>query len=166
MSKHPPAVNFNAPNIGISKEGRAIVAAVLSTLLADEVALYLKTRNFHWNVVGANFISLHEFFESQYEALDEILDQVAERIRSLGARAPGSMKEFLGATRIAESEGEVAHATQLIQTLLEDHETVIRGLRADLDGVAQTGDAGTEDFMVGLIEQHEKMAWMLRSHLQ
>ncbi len=166
MSKHRPAVQLNRPNLGLSQEGHTFVTGVLSALLADEVALYLKTRNFHWNVVGSNFIQLHEFFEDQYEALDEILDQVAERIRSLGARAPGSMKEFILATRLSESHGEVAHAAELIQTLLADHETVIRALREQLEPVGSTGDAGTEDFLVGLIEQHEKMAWMLRSHLQ
>jgi starvation-inducible DNA-binding protein len=109
---------------------------------------------------------MHKFFESQYEALDEILDEVAERIRSIGSRAPGSMAEFLRDTRLAESDGKVAHASGIIEILLADHETVIRGIRADLDLVAKANDAGTEDFLVGLIEQHEKMAWMLRSHLQ
>jgi starvation-inducible DNA-binding protein len=154
------------PNLGIDERGLKIVTQVLNPLLADEVLLYLKTRNFHWNVVGPNFAEMHEFFEEQYEALDEILDEVAERIRSIGSRAPGSMAEFLRLTRLSETNGEVAHAAQIIAVLLEDHETVIRGIRSDLETVGKTGDAGTEDFLVSLLEQHEKMAWMLRSHLQ
>jgi starvation-inducible DNA-binding protein len=167
MSKNPPTnAHTLVPAIGVSKEGLETVTAVLNVLLADEVLLYLKTRNFHWNVVGPNFIEMHEFFEEQYEALDEILDEVAERIRSLGSRAPGSMGEFLKTTRLSETNGHVAHASEIIAVLLADHETVIRGIRADLASVGDTDDAGTEDFLVGLLEQHEKMAWMLRAHLQ
>ena len=166
MSKNPPAGAFKSPSIGISKDSIAAVTEVLNVLLADEVLLYLKTRNFHWNVVGPNFMELHEFFEEQYQALDEILDQVAERLRSLGSRAPGSMTEFLRDTRLSETNGHVAHATEIIAVLLADHESVIRSIRNDLDTVSTCGDAGTEDFLVGLLEQHEKMAWMLRSHLQ
>jgi starvation-inducible DNA-binding protein len=154
------------PELGISADGLQSVAKALATLLADEVLLYLKTRNFHWNVVGPNFIEMHKFFESQYEELDEILDEVAERIRSIGSRAPGSMAEFLRDTRLSESDGKVAHALGIIEILLADHETVIRGIRNDLEIVAKAADAGTEDFLVGLLEQHEKMAWMLRSHVQ
>jgi starvation-inducible DNA-binding protein len=154
------------PELGISAAGLQSVAKVLNTLLADEVLLYLKTRNFHWNVVGPNFIEMHKFFESQYEELDEILDEVAERIRSIGGRAPGSMAEFLRETRLSESDGKVAHAQGIIEILLADHETVIRAIRKDLATVDEASDAGTEDFLTGLMEQHEKMAWMLRSHVQ
>jgi starvation-inducible DNA-binding protein len=111
-------------------------------------------------------MELHEFFEEQYEALDEILDSVAERLRSIGSRAPGSMTEFLRDTRLSETNGHVAHAAEIIAVLLADHESVIRSIRGDLDAVGASGDAGSEDFLVGLLEQHEKMAWMLRSHLQ
>jgi len=154
------------PRLGLAEAALKDVSQILGVLLADEVVLYLKTRNFHWNVVGANFIEMHKFFEDQYEELDDILDEVAERIRSIGSRAPGSMAEFLGATRLKESDGKVAHAAGIIEVLLADHETVIRGIRHDLAAVAKANDAGTEDFLIGLIEQHEKMAWMLRSHLQ
>jgi len=170
MSKNPPTHAhqqvFKAPALGISPEGLTEVALVLNVLLADEVVLYLKTRNFHWNVVGPNFIETHEFFEQQYEALDEMLDEVAERIRSIGSRAPGSMTEFLQTTRLSESHGDVGHAAELMAVLLADHEIVIRAIRDDLERVSASGDAGTEDFLVGKLEQHEKMAWMLRAHLQ
>jgi starvation-inducible DNA-binding protein len=166
MSKNPPAGAFKSASIGISQDGIALVTKVLNGLLADEVLLYLKTRNFHWNIVGPNFMELHEFFEEQYEALDEILDSVAERLRSIGSRAPGSMTEFLRDTRLSETNGHVAHAAEIIAVLLADHESVIRSIRGDLDAVGASGDAGSEDFLVGLLEQHEKMAWMLRSHLQ
>jgi len=155
-----------AVNIGLAEKTRKIVIDILGTLLADEVVLYIKTRNFHWNVVAPNFSEMHQFFEGQYEALDEVFDDVAERIRSLGGRAPGSMGEFLKLTRLSEKTGQIAHAPDMVQVLLDDHEQVIRSLRADIEKIAPLGDAGTEDFLTALLEEHEKMAWMLRSYLQ
>jgi starvation-inducible DNA-binding protein len=109
---------------------------------------------------------MHKFFEAQYEELDEVFDDVAERIRSLGGRAPGSMREFAKLTRLSEKSGEIAHAPDMVAALLGDHEALIRSLRADIDKIEPLGDAGTEDFLTALLEQHEKMAWMLRSYLQ
>lgn len=153
------------PEIGISDEGRRAVAAILDRLLADEYVLYTKTRNFHWNVTGPQFNDLHKFFESQYEALDNIVDEVAERSRALGHRALGSLQEFGRARTLEESTGTVA-ARDMLQTLLSDHEAVARALRKDLVTAQEThGDAGTADFLTGLLEQHEKMAWMLRAFL-
>jgi len=153
-------------NIGLSDKSRATVIDSLSVLLADEVLLYIKTRNFHWNVVSPSFSEMHKFFEEQYEALDEVFDAVAERIRALAGRAPGSMIEFLKLTRLSETTGKVTHAAEMVRALLDDHEKVIRHIRADIEHVGAAHDVGTEDFLTGLLEEHEKMAWMLRSYAQ
>src|SRR5271154_694631 len=111
--------------IGLTDGEREAVARRLGVILADEVLLYIKTRNFHWNVVGKDFSELHKFFEAQYEALDEVFDDVAERIRSLGGRAPGSMREFLALSRLKEHDGAVAHAHEMVGALLADHEATV-----------------------------------------
>lgn len=153
-------------NIGLGEKPRDSVAKILNTLLADEFVLYVKTRRFHWNVVGPDFGELHKFFEGQYEALDDIVDEVAERARALDAIAAGSMKDFLSLARIKEQAGKNPDAAGMLAALLADHEAVIRSLRKDLDTADRLGDAGTNDFLTGLMEQHEKMAWMLRSYLR
>lgn len=154
-------------NIGLSNKQRDGVAKILNTLLADEFVLYIKTRRFHWNVVGVDFSELHKFFESQYEALDDIVDEVAERARALDAVAAGSLKEYLDLTRLKESAGKNPDWKGMVAALLDDHETVIRNLRADAKTVGEKfDDDGTNDFLVGLLEQHEKMAWMLRAYLK
>ena len=154
------------PNIEIAEGHLKAAALLLNTLLADEYLLYTKTRNAHWNIQGPNFIELHKFFESQYDALDIIIDDVAERVRALGHFALGSLKDFTAITRLSEHNHDFSDQKHIIQTLLEDHESLIRSLRNE---IAVTGDEhkdlGTADFMTGLMEQHEKMAWMLRSHL-
>lgn len=153
------------PDLGLTDDGRKAVIDILNTLLADEFVLYTKTRNYHWNVVGPAFSQLHKFFEAQYEELDEVIDEVAERARSLGGRAAGSLAEFARLSRLKEASGESA-ASAMIADLLSDHEAVVRNVRKVLDAVGgQYGDAGTNDFLTGLVEQHEKMAWMLRAHL-
>jgi starvation-inducible DNA-binding protein len=153
------------PQIGLEKETRHRVIEALQRLLADEIALYLKTRNFHWNVEGAQFYQLHKLFESQYEELDEIMDEVAERIRALGGYAAGSMHEYLTLTRLPEIAG-IGHAdTRMEVLLLRDHETVIQSVRVLIDAFGEWGDAGTQDFVTGVMEDHEKMAWMLRALL-
>ena len=154
------------PNIGISDKDRKAVSALLADLLADEVALYVATRGAHWNVVGPNFGALHSFFESQYEALDDILDDVAERIRALGFAAPASVGAYAKAKSIDDSAGEASSATVMIEKLLAAHEVIVRELRSDAEKASEHGDEGTADFLVGLMESHEKMAWMLRSHLE
>lgn len=152
-------------NIGLKESSRAKVLALLDALLADEHLLHAKTRNFHWNVTGPQFNDLHKFFEGQYEALDGFVDDVAERSRALGGRALGSMKEFLAAARLDESHGRAPRADAMLSELLRDHEKLVRWLRMDVDEAAKLGDQGTADFLTGLMEQHEKMAWMLRSFL-
>lgn len=154
------------PNIGLPDKSRDAVVKVLNVLLADEYVLYTRTRSFHWNVVGPNFAELHAFFQAQYEALDAIVDEVAERARTLGGAAAGSLGEFLKLTRLKESPAAPKDAPGMLGALLEDHEAVIQALRRDLALVDERhGDIGTNDFLTGLMERHEKMAWMLRAHL-
>lgn len=153
-------------DIGIKDANRKTVAGILNELLADEYVLYTKSRNFHWNVTGPNFAELHAFFEKQYGELNEIVDEVAERVRQLGGVSAGSLKEFLDATRLKESAGARKSESKMIGELLHDHEAVIRQIRDDAEKTARLGDAGTNDFLVGLMEQHEKMAWMLRAYIE
>lgn len=153
------------PNIGLSDKGRESVVQILNTLLADEYLLYTKTRNYHWNVVGPQFNDLHKFFESQYGDLNGIVDEVAERARSIGGSASATLAEFMSQTRLKEQSGNL-EASEMISNLLGDHEAVIRFLRDDLTTCAEKhNDMGTSDFLTGLMEQHEKMAWMLRAFL-
>ena len=155
------------PNIGLSVEQGEAVVAILNALLADEYLLNTKTRNYHWNVVGPQFHDLHKFFETQYNALNQIVDEVAERSRSLGGKALGTMVEFLKHTHLKEQTGHNPDARDMIANLLADHEALICQLRLDLETCTeQYHDAGTTDFLTGLMEQHEKMAWMLRAFLE
>jgi starvation-inducible DNA-binding protein len=151
--------------IGLKESSRAEVLSLLDPILADEYVLYTKTRNFHWNVTGFHFSALHKFFQEQYEQLDAIVDEVAERSRALGGRALGSMKEFLAAARLGESPARALKEEDMLAELLTDHETLIRSLRKDVDEAARLGDQGTADFLTGVMESHEKMAWMLRSFI-
>ena len=153
-------------NIGISDANRKGVNQILNALLADEYVLYTKTRNYHWNVTGMQFNDLHKFFESQYESLDVTIDEVAERIRSLGGISTATLVEFSKNSRLKEYPAKYPDAKIMLSNLLLDHETTIHNLRADLETCDKKHhDAGTADFLTGLMEQHEKMAWMLRSFL-
>jgi starvation-inducible DNA-binding protein len=153
-------------NIGIPDDSRQRVVAILNTLLADEYVLYTKTRNFHWNVTGPQFNDLHKFFQTQYEELDEIIDEVAERARALGGRAYGTLEEFRTSARLGEKPGAVPAARDMLAALLADHEAVIRTLRGDVTTVTdRLQDVGTADMLTGLLEKHEKTAWMLRAFL-
>ncbi len=154
-------------NIGLTDEQREGVVLTLNTLLADEYLLYTKTRNYHWNVVGPQFNDLHKFFEEQYNELNDIVDDVAERARSLGGKAIGTLAEFLKQTRLKEHQGEYPEAKEMLANLLADHEATIRQVREDLETCADMyHDIGTNDFLTGLMERHEKMAWMLRSFVE
>ncbi len=154
-------------NIGISAEHRTSVNKLLAKNLADLHVLYIKTRNIHWNIVGARFQPLHEFFEKQYTEIAEAVDVVAERIRKLGGVAPGSMKEFLAEARLEERPGSPVDGDEALTILEADHEAIIRQLRKDIDKCAdELGDQGTADFLTALIQEHEKAAWMLRSFSQ
>ena len=154
------------PNIGLDEKSRFGSADILNKLLSDEFLLYTKTRNYHWNVTGPRFHDLHKFFESQYEVLDELMDSVAERVRKMGFYAFGSMAQFSKMSRLKEPVGDIPDENGMLQSLLDDHETVIRHIREDLDKDDKVfHDAGTVDFVTGVMEEHEKMAWMLRSFL-
>jgi len=155
------------PNIGITAGNLEKGAHALNAILADEFVLYTKTRNAHWNVEGPDFHSMHLFFESQYEALDETMDSVAERIRALGHYAPATLKSFLSLTHLSEQLHEKNTSEGFIKELLSDHESLIIHLRENINYFAdELKDAGTSDFLTGLMEGHEKTAWMLRSHLK
>jgi starvation-inducible DNA-binding protein len=155
------------PNIGLTDAQREGVMGILNTLLADEYLLYTKTRNYHWHVVGPQFNDLHKFFEEQYNELNTIVDDVAERVRNLGGKALGTLAEFAQQTRLKEEPGHYPPARDMLNTLLGNHEAVIRQLRVDVETCANTyHDMGTNDFLTGLMEQHEKMAWMLRAFLE
>jgi starvation-inducible DNA-binding protein len=151
--------------IGLKESARTAVLALLDLTLADEYVLYTKTRNFHWNVTGFHFSAMHKFFEEQYGLLDGFVDETAERSRALGGRALGSMKEFLAKARLQESPSRPLKEEAMLSELLSDHESLIRSLRADVETAAGAGDQGTADFLTGLMESHEKMAWMLRSFI-
>lgn len=152
------------PNLGLKSQSIEKVAGILAGILADEVVLQAKTRNFHWNVTGIHFASLHSFFESQYDQLGEYIDDTAERIRQLGRVAPGNLAEFLKASRLKEAKG-VPSDKEMLAELMNDHESLIRQLREDVDAANAAGDSGNGDFLTALLEGHEKMAWMLRAHL-
>ena len=155
-----------ATNIGITDSNRQAVTNELSKILADEFVLYTKTRNAHWNIEGADFYDKHKFFETQFEQLDEFIDSIAERIRSLGHYAPATLKSFLNLTHLSEMSWTKNDSHGFITELLADHESIIIHLREKINTLANDfGDLGTSDFITGLMEDHEKMAWMLRAHL-
>ncbi|MFZ5805587.1 MAG: Dps family protein [Verrucomicrobiota bacterium] len=154
-------------NIGLTEAGAKGSAAILNHALADAHVLYMKLRQYHWNVTGPNFSELHKLFETQYDQIEEAIDAVAERIRSLGKFPLGTLKEMLQEAKLKESTADNLDASKMIRNLLEDHEHIIRELREGLKACdEQYGDMGTSDFLTGLMEEHEKMAWMLRAYLE
>ena len=154
-------------DIGIKEENRKAVVALLQPVLANLSVIYTKTRNYHWNVTGPRFHTLHLFLEEQYKALSEAADEVAERIRSIGGFSIGTLQEFIDQSEIKEEPGARPPADLMIANLVADHETIIKGLREDIDKCDDDyEDTGTADFLTGLMEAHEKLAWMLRSHLE
>jgi starvation-inducible DNA-binding protein len=130
------------------------------------MTLYIKTRKAHWNVTGESFMELHKLFEHQYKLLEESIDEVAERIGKLGQKTIGTMDEFIKHASLKESPGKYLSSKETLQELLVDHETVIIQLRKDIEECADKNkDAGTADFLTGLMEAHETMAWILRRYL-
>lgn len=146
-----------------SKNAYQEIVKSLSTFLANTYILYVKTQNFHWNVEDPRFYSLHKFFEEQYEELGEAIDTIAERIRMIKAKSPGSLKEFISLATLKES-GNSLSGDKMIQELLNDHETLINGLRAQIEFANDHEDEGTGDMLIARLRAHEKAAWMLRSH--
>jgi starvation-inducible DNA-binding protein len=151
-------------DIGISEDDRREIAAGLGRLLADTYTLYLKTHNFHWNVTGPMFQTLHVMFEDQYTELATAVDLIAERIRALGMPAPGTFREFMATTSITESEGTPT-AEDMIRQLVEGQETVVRTARTVLPMANKADDQPTVDLLTQRLQTHEKAAWMLRSLL-
>ena len=141
------------------------VIAALSRLLADSYTLYLKTHNYHWNVTGPMFNTLHTMFETEYTELALAVDEIAERIRTVGARAPGSYREFSELSSVQE-DSNTTDAKQMIANLVADQKTVVESARRVIEAAETIGDQASADLGVRRIEAHEKNAWMLRSHLE
>ncbi len=152
-------------NIGISEEDRHVIADDLSKVLADTYMLYLKTHNYHWNVTGKLFYPLHEQFEEQYQELAEAVDEIAERIRALGYKAPGTFREFQELTSI-EEDTEKPEALEMVRRLALANEQVLRTARGSLESVNKAEDEATLDLLTQRLHVHSKVAWMLRSHLE
>lgn len=152
-------------NIGIKETNRKAVAEILNKLLADETVLYTKVRNAHWNIEGPDFHAQHLFFEELYNDLAELIDEIAERVRAIGHYAVGTLKEYLALTQLTEMKYKKNDSQGYIAELLNDYESLIISLREDIQKVEELEDAGTEDFLVGILEKHEKTAWMLRAHV-
>lgn len=152
-------------NIGLSEENKIKIVEHLNNILSDEYVLFTKLFKYHWNITGPSFGPLHALFQTQYEALFIIIDDVAERNRSLGHIALGTLQEFQKHTRLKEQPGKNPSAEQMIVDLVNDHEEIIRHLRLDIDLIEKLNDQGTMDFLTGLMQKHEKMAWLLRAHV-
>lgn len=150
-------------NVGISEQNRLVISEGLSRLLADTYALYLNTQNFHWNVTGQEFYSLHLLFESQYKEMAEAIDEIAERIRALGFYVDASFSSFKQLTPIKQ-EGKVLSSKEMLHALIEGHETLIRWGRKVGEIADQELDFATVDMIGRRLGAHEKMAWFLRSH--
>lgn len=153
-------------NVGLTEEQRIGIVSSLNRLLADEHVLYIKTRNYHWNVVGPRFHSLHEFFEEIYTELAEKIDEIAENVRQFGGFAGGTMTQFLQLARIKEQPGRIPDQNGMLHDLLEDFESIIRSLRQDIEQADEEFKApDAADFLTSILEHHNKRAWMIRSLL-
>ena len=154
------------PNIGLSVKNLSAVNTMLTAVLSDAVVLYTKTRKFHWNVSGNSFMELHKLFEEHYKKLEEAIDEIAERINKLGAKTPGTMLEFLKHSSLKEAPGKYPSQQEMIRELLKDHEAVVIQLRKNIDDCDEKfSDKGTADFLTGLMQEHETLAWTLRRYL-
>ena len=154
------------PKIGINEKDLTKSVQILSTILSDEMTLYIKTRKFHWNVCGESFMELHKLFQTQYTELEETVDAIAERISKLGGKTIGTMKEYAQLTRLKESPDKYPSQKEMLKELLSDHEAIILLLRKDIDDFSEKNkDAGTTDFITGLLQEHESTAWILRRYL-
>jgi starvation-inducible DNA-binding protein len=158
---------MRAINIGLTQEQRQGVINLLNQDLADAYLLLVKTKKYHWDVVGPQFRSLHQLWEEHYQKLTLNIDALAERVRTLGGYPIGTMEGFLNIATLKEHAGNVPTATKMVANLVQDHEQVIRNLRGHIDQSAEEfHDQGTSDFLTGLMEEHEQIAWMLRSFIE
>ncbi len=154
------------PTLNIPDQAIEEVVIVLNALLADERVLYAKIRNAYWNYSRLSYYELHKFFKIQYELLDEMVNNIAKRVHLLGYLVMGSMKDFLSITRLCEESNNFDHSTLITQTLVNDHETIIGIIRKEIIPLTnKLNDLITTDLVTGIMEQHEKMAWMLNSFL-
>ena len=151
--------------IGLKEKDMENVAEFLNKLLADHTVLYTKVRHAHWNVEGSDFHAQHLFFETIYNQLEGNIDDIAERVRAIGHYAVGSLAKYLELTHLSEIQYEGTDSLGLTEELTSDFESVVMILRQGIQLAESAGDTGTEDFLTGLLEQHEKTAWMLRAHL-
>ena len=156
---------FNRIDTGISRENLQKITNILNDNLADEYVLLTKTRNYHWNVEDPRFNDLHKFFEEQYELISAAVDEIAERVRAVGGKSRATLKEFMNSTQIKEDVGSFPDADNMLQNLLSDHETIIKTLRKNINECQELDDEGTANFLTDKMEEHEKMAWMLRSFI-
>ena len=163
--RFPRATRAGAINIGINGKDRSAIAAGLSHLLADTYTLYLTTHNFHWNVTGPMFNTLHLMFMGQYTELWNAVDPIAERIRSLGHAAPGSYAQFGAMASIQDAPTKPPKALSMVRILVEGHEAVARTARGVCPPVHKAGDESTADLLTQRLTVHEQTAWMLRSLL-
>ncbi len=155
-----------AIDIGIEQDAREGVAEALKLVLADTYTLYLKTHYYHWNVTGPRFTTLHNVFEEHYNELWLAVDDIAERIRTLGVYAPGSYKSFAKLSSVLEDGDDVPSANDMVANLTKGHETVAHTIRDALKRAEEAEDEGTADLLVGRLRVHEKTSWMLRSMLE
>ncbi len=154
------------PKIGISEINLQKSTELLSVVLSDEMTLYIKLRKFHWNVSGESFMEMHKLFEGQYAELEQVIDEVAERINKLGSKTIGTMDEFSKLTRLKENPNKYPTQKQMKAELLEDHETLIAEIRKDIDLCSdENHDIGSADLLTKILQQHETMAWVLRRYL-
>jgi starvation-inducible DNA-binding protein len=154
-------------NIGLTNEQRQGAINLLNQDLADSYLLLVKTKKYHWDVVGPQFMTLHKLWQEHYEALTLNVDVIAERVRTLGGYPVGTMEGFLKICSLKEHAGKVPTATGMVSQLLEDHEQIVRNLRKHIEQCSdEFKDDGTADFLTGLMEQHEQIAWMLRSFIE
>ncbi|MBW4620055.1 MAG: DNA starvation/stationary phase protection protein [Cyanosarcina radialis HA8281-LM2] len=154
-------------NIGLTEEQCQGVIEMLNNDLADAYLLLVKTKKYHWDVVGPEFRTLHQMWEEQYQMLTENIDAIAERARTLGGYPVGTMQGFLERASLKEHPGDVPSATEMVKRLMADHEQIVRNLRQHIDKCDEEfHDQGTADFLTELMQQHEQTAWMLRSFLE
>lgn len=149
-----------------TSHNRQEVANMLSKLLADETVLCIKTKNAHWNNEGHDFYDKHKLFEVQFTQLEEMIDSIAERIRTIGHYAPATLKNYLSLTHLSESKSEKNDGPGYIKELLGDHQSIISNLKEQVPKIYnEYNDVGSQDLIAGILCLHEKMAWFLRSHI-
>ncbi len=155
------------PEIGIESNDRSLSIDILNKILADEFVLLVQTLNYHWNLVGPEFHDYHKLFDHQYKDIFGYIDDIAERVRSIGGLALGSMHDFVKFSQIKEDLGDIPAPKDMVYNLLINHEVIIRHMRDGINETAEKNrDMGTSNFLTELIEKHEKIAWMLRSLLE